>query len=220
MIRGHFTAAVPGPIVSYVNFTFSCFVHNHRFCFLQDWCPTVFASSGHRVLLEFGLQDTLSCKLIKKCATLAMHCRSEGVGIKTGSGSVGLLQPSPLAFTTTVMLDALGRELPIIMPLWLYTWHPVSIPTSRAFSCSTRSDPLSPNERFGFTRPLFKDILWKGLEPAAAKLWQGKGYLCSLSEGVGGWWWGRRTMGGGEGVKPHHSFYNHSFWRKKKLIRR
>ena len=49
---------------------FSCFVHNHGICFLQVWCPAVFASSGHRVRLKFGLQDTLSCKVIKKCATL------------------------------------------------------------------------------------------------------------------------------------------------------
>ena len=59
MIRNHSPAVVPGLIVSDVNFNFSCFVHNHGFCFLQVWCPTVFASSGHRVLLNFGLQDTL-----------------------------------------------------------------------------------------------------------------------------------------------------------------
>ena len=41
---------------------FSCFVHNHGLCFLQVWCPTVFASLGHRVLWTFGLKDTLSKK--------------------------------------------------------------------------------------------------------------------------------------------------------------
>ena len=70
MVRSHFPAAVPGLIVSYVKFNFSCFVHNHRFCFLQVWCPTVFASSEHHVLLKSGPQDTSSCKVLKKCATL------------------------------------------------------------------------------------------------------------------------------------------------------
>ena len=32
MIRKHFMAVVPGLIVSDVNFNFSCFIHNHRFC--------------------------------------------------------------------------------------------------------------------------------------------------------------------------------------------
>ena len=55
MIRSNFTAAVPGLTVSDLNFNFSCFVHNHGSCFLRVWCPTVFASSGHCVLLKFGL---------------------------------------------------------------------------------------------------------------------------------------------------------------------
>ena len=63
MINSHSTAAVPGLIVSDVNFNFSCFVHNHRICFLQVWCPTAFASSGHRVILNVGHPDTLSKKL-------------------------------------------------------------------------------------------------------------------------------------------------------------
>ena len=59
MIRNHSTAAVPGLTVSDVNFNFSCIVYNNGFRFLQVWCPTVFASSGHRVLLKSGLQDTV-----------------------------------------------------------------------------------------------------------------------------------------------------------------
>ena len=47
MIRCHFTAAVPRLIVNDVNFNFSRFVYKHRFCFLQVWQPTVFASLGH-----------------------------------------------------------------------------------------------------------------------------------------------------------------------------
>ena len=63
-------ADVSGLIVSGVNFNFFCFVHNHGFRFLQIWCPIVFASSGHRVLLEFGHHDTLSYKVIKN----VQHC--------------------------------------------------------------------------------------------------------------------------------------------------
>ena len=59
MIRNHSTAAVPGLTVSDVNFNISCLVHN-RFRFLQVWCPTDFASSGHGVLLNFGPRDSLS----------------------------------------------------------------------------------------------------------------------------------------------------------------
>ena len=70
MVRSHFTAAVPGLIASDVNFNFSCFVHNHGFCLLQVRCRTAFASSGYHVLLKFGLQDTLSHKVLKKCAKL------------------------------------------------------------------------------------------------------------------------------------------------------
>ena len=71
MIRSHFTAAVPGLIVSHVNFEVSCSVHNHRFCFQQVWCPPDFASLGHSVLLKFGLQYNLSYKVIKK---KVQHC--------------------------------------------------------------------------------------------------------------------------------------------------
>ena len=35
--------------------TFPVVVDNHGFCFLQVWCPTVFASSGHHVLLNLVL---------------------------------------------------------------------------------------------------------------------------------------------------------------------
>ena len=70
-------AAVPGLIVCDVNFNFSCFVHIHRFCFPQVWCPIiVFTSSRHNVLLKFGLQDTLSDisdKVLQKCATLEYY---------------------------------------------------------------------------------------------------------------------------------------------------
>ena len=75
MIRSCFTATVPGLIVtlslfvSDVNFNFYFFLHNRGFCFLQVWCPTGFASLGQRVLLKFGLQDTLSYKVMKKYAT-------------------------------------------------------------------------------------------------------------------------------------------------------
>ena len=67
MIRNRCTIAV-----SYVNFKISCLVHNNRFCFLQVWCPTVFARSGRCVMLNFGLQDTLSYEVVKKRATLIM----------------------------------------------------------------------------------------------------------------------------------------------------
>ena len=69
MIRNS-TAAVLGLTVSDVSINFSSFVHKHRFCFRHVRCPTVFASSKHHVLLKFGLQDTLSCKVLEKCATL------------------------------------------------------------------------------------------------------------------------------------------------------
>ena len=48
-------------------------VHNHEFCFLQVWCPTVFASLGHRVQLKFGIQDTLSYKVLKKVQHCCIH---------------------------------------------------------------------------------------------------------------------------------------------------
>ena len=38
MIRSHLRAAVPGLIVSDVNFNFSCFDHNYGFCLLQVYC--------------------------------------------------------------------------------------------------------------------------------------------------------------------------------------
>ena len=73
MIRSHFTAAVPGLFVSDVSFNFCCFVHTQGFCFLQVFCPIVFAPLGHFAQLKFVLQDTLSCKVLKKCATLAKY---------------------------------------------------------------------------------------------------------------------------------------------------
>ena len=63
-------AAVPGLIVSNVNCNFSCFVHNHGFCFLQVWCFAVFASLERGILFKFDLQDTLSYKMLKKCVTM------------------------------------------------------------------------------------------------------------------------------------------------------
>ena len=70
MVSSHITAPIQGLIVSDVNFNFSCFVHHHVFCFLQVWCPAVFASLGLLVILKFDLQDTVSYKVIKKFATL------------------------------------------------------------------------------------------------------------------------------------------------------
>ena len=73
MIRSLFMAAFLGLVVIDANFNFSCFVHNHGFCFLQVWCHAVFVSSGHHVLLNFGLRDTSSYEVLKKCATLILH---------------------------------------------------------------------------------------------------------------------------------------------------
>ena len=71
-------AAVPGLIVSDVNFNFSCFVPNQGFSFFggQVWFPTVFASSGHCVLLKFGLQDTLSYKVLRKIFNAGVRHKS------------------------------------------------------------------------------------------------------------------------------------------------
>ena len=66
MIRHHSAADVPGLFVSDVNFSFSCFVHNDGFCFLQVGWPTVFASPSPCVPLTFGLQDALSYQVLKK----------------------------------------------------------------------------------------------------------------------------------------------------------
>ena len=70
MIRNHCVAAVSGLIINDVNINFSCFVHNHGFCFLQVWSPVVTASSGRSLLSRYGLLDTLSYEVLKKCATL------------------------------------------------------------------------------------------------------------------------------------------------------
>ena len=69
MIKNYTMMASPGLIISNMNFNISCIVHKHRFCFLQVWCPTVFASSGH-VSQNCCLQDILSCKVLKKCERL------------------------------------------------------------------------------------------------------------------------------------------------------
>ena len=70
-IRSNFTAAVPGLIVGDVNFKFSRFVRNHRFCFLQVLCPTVFVLLGHHVLLKNLVSMTLCpIRWSKKCAIL------------------------------------------------------------------------------------------------------------------------------------------------------
>ena len=55
--------------------TFSVFVHNHGFCFVQSLRPTVFAVSGHRVLSKFGLQDTLSKKMCNTTMSLFYDIR-------------------------------------------------------------------------------------------------------------------------------------------------
>ena len=75
--------AAPGLIVSGVNFNYFCCVHNHRFCLLQVWCPTVFASSVHCVFLKFGLQDILFFKVLKECATLILSTMDTGSVVST-----------------------------------------------------------------------------------------------------------------------------------------
>ena len=84
MMRGHFTAVVSGPIVNDMNFNFSCFVHNPALCFLQVWCPTVFASSGQSVLLNL-VCSTLSYKVLKRGAMLQLfnivHVRQYSSGL-------------------------------------------------------------------------------------------------------------------------------------------
>ena len=88
----HFTAPLPGLINGDVNFNVSCFVHNHGLCFPQFRCPTVFASSGHRALLTFGLQDTLCFKAIKMSNTGSrfsarefLHLQNSQRRVKTAS---------------------------------------------------------------------------------------------------------------------------------------
>ena len=72
MTRNHSTAAVPELTVSGVNFNFFLFSHNHEFYYLQTWCPTVPASSGHQIIIKFYLQDILSSKVLKQCVTLTL----------------------------------------------------------------------------------------------------------------------------------------------------
>ena len=77
-IRSHFTAAVLRLIDSYVNFDFSCSLSvmwTSPFPVLftmKVWCPTVFASLEHHVLLKFGLQNTLSYSI--RCSKNVQHC--------------------------------------------------------------------------------------------------------------------------------------------------
>ena len=42
---------------------------------LQVWCPVVLyhQDTVSKVLSNFGLQETLSCKVLQKCATLHVH---------------------------------------------------------------------------------------------------------------------------------------------------
>ena len=94
IIRSHFMAAVSGLIVSGVNFNFFCFVHNCGFCFLQVWCPTVFASSGHRILLKFESPGHFEYKMIKKNVQQWLHVISEfpchwSLGILWKGGYIG-----------------------------------------------------------------------------------------------------------------------------------
>ena len=77
MVRNHSAAAVLGLSLSDVNFNISCFVHNNGFCFLQVWCPAVFASSGHLVLSNVGLQNTLSYQVSPRA-----HFNSRGGDVK------------------------------------------------------------------------------------------------------------------------------------------
>ena len=67
MIRNHTKAAVPRLTVKDVNFDFSCFVHNNGILFSASPVSYCFCvSSGQLVPLNFGLQDTLPYKVLKK----------------------------------------------------------------------------------------------------------------------------------------------------------
>ena len=70
MMRTHSTAAVSGMITSDVNFTFSWFIHNHGFCFLQVWCPTLFASSGTLCPIKIWSPGYFVLYGVQKCAIL------------------------------------------------------------------------------------------------------------------------------------------------------
>ena len=67
MVGNHSVAAGLGQIISDVNLNFPCSQPQiFFFFFLPIWYPIVFASSGHYALSQFGLQDTLSYKVLKK----------------------------------------------------------------------------------------------------------------------------------------------------------
>ena len=86
MIRNHTKAAIPGLTVKDVNFDFSCFVHNNGILFSASpvsYC--FFVSSGQHVPLNFGLQDTLSYEVLKKCATLGLYHPSRSAHISGGN---------------------------------------------------------------------------------------------------------------------------------------
>ena len=77
MNRSHFTASVSGLIqwlslmctstfpVLLARVLFSCKSGVLLFCFVS-LCSIIFVSLGHRVLLKFGIQDTLSYEVLKK----------------------------------------------------------------------------------------------------------------------------------------------------------
>ena len=121
MVRSHFMAAVLGLIVSDKNFNFSCFVHNHRFCFLQVSCLTVFALSGHRVLFKFGLQDTLSYNVLKKCATLQQYGMVAGFHLVV-TQEQGTTQWSPSLSRSNTWPSSLSwypsAHLDLVFELW------------------------------------------------------------------------------------------------------
>ena len=62
--------AAVSALISYAHFNLPSFVHNSEFCFLQVRCPVVSESSGYHVRLTFRIQDTLSYRVLEKCATL------------------------------------------------------------------------------------------------------------------------------------------------------
>ena len=62
-------AAIKALISDVHHFNLPSFVHDPGFCFLQLWCLIVSQLSGQHVLLTSGIQDTLSYKVLEKCAT-------------------------------------------------------------------------------------------------------------------------------------------------------
>ena len=122
-----------------VNFNFSCWVDRHRFCFLQVWCPVVFASSGQRVLLKFVLQDILSHKMLQKCATLACFFRPLPNPSKSWEHGLVLFSGEPLYWENVDLVDKQNDFVWCWCELWfwptvsitlytsIYTYHRISV---------------------------------------------------------------------------------------------